>query len=218
LSFLPSSHQKQLLVAVHASDIHNLRSSDAHTTTGASVLAAAALSGSDTAEVRAAVSAGAGDLEAAELVPIEKNVGQVVLQNDFQKVIAGSGDCPTILVVVIHDQTVSLGGIPELAVVVGVASGAILNAVNMVSLAEAMAYQEMGEPEAARESLQYYAGYLQKAYLDVPGLVERLDLIDPSPENYWSKTLPEINVRIHALPCVGDKLLIGGANDGTEDL
>lgn len=93
-----------------------------------------------------------------------------------------------------------------------------LNAVNMVSLAEAMAYQEMGEPEAARESLQYYAGYLQKAYLDVPGLVERLDLIDPSPENYWSKTLPEINVRIHALPCVGDKLLIGGANDGTEDL
>ena len=36
--------------------------------------------------------------------------------------------------------------------------------------------------------------------------------------NYWSKTLPEINVRIHALPCVGDKLLIGGANDGTEDL
>ena len=75
-----------------------------------------------------------------------------------------------------------------------------LNAVNMGSLAEAMAYQEMGEPEAARESLQYYAGYLQKAYLDVPGLVERLDLIDPSPENYWSKTLPEINVRIHALP------------------
>ena len=93
-----------------------------------------------------------------------------------------------------------------------------LNAVNMVSLAEAMAYQEMGEPEAARESLQYYAGYLQKAYLDVPGLVERLDLIDPSPENYWSKTLPEINARIHALPCVGDKLLIGGANDETEDL
>ena len=39
-----------------------------------------------------------------------------------------------------------------------------LNAVNMVSLAEAMAYQEMGEPEAARESLQYYAGYLKKAY------------------------------------------------------
>ena len=35
-----------------------------------------------------------------------------------------------------------------------------LCAVNMVSLVEAMAYQEMGEPESARISLQYYAGYL----------------------------------------------------------
>ena len=32
-----------------------------------------------------------------------------------------------------------------------------LSAVNMVSLAEAMAYQEMGENAAARQSLQYYA-------------------------------------------------------------
>ena len=90
-----------------------------------------------------------------------------------------------------------------------------LNAVNMVSLTEAMAYQEMGEPEAARESLQYYAAYLQRTYLDVPRLVERLDLVDPSPENYWSKTLPEIKVRIHSLPCVADTLLIGGNSDGT---
>lgn len=32
-----------------------------------------------------------------------------------------------------------------------------LSAVNMVSLAEAMAYQEMDENAAARRSLQYYA-------------------------------------------------------------
>ena len=50
----------------------------------------------------------------------------------FQEVIAGCGDRPTIFLVVIHDQTVSFGGIPKLAVVVGVASAAILNPIHMV--------------------------------------------------------------------------------------
>ncbi len=81
-----------------------------------------------------------------------------------------------------------------------------LCAVNMVSLAEAMAYQEMGEEEAARRSLQYYADFVRKTYLEIPGLIERLDLIDPSPENYWSKTLPDIEKKIQALPCVTNTL------------
>lgn len=85
-----------------------------------------------------------------------------------------------------------------------------LCAVNMVSLAEAMAYQEMGETEAAYQSLQYYAGYIQRTYLETKGLVERLDLIDPSPENYWSNTLPDIERKIQALPCFEEKLLLGG--------
>lgn len=53
-----------------------------------------------------------------------------------------------------------------------------LSAVNMASLKEAMAYQEMGENAAARQSLQYYAEYIEKSYLSKKGLVERLDLID----------------------------------------
>lgn len=85
-----------------------------------------------------------------------------------------------------------------------------LCAVNMVSLAEAMAYQEMGESEAARQSLQYYAGYIQKTYLETKGLVERLDLIDLSPENYWSKTLPEIEKKIQALPYNKEQKHLGG--------
>lgn len=89
-----------------------------------------------------------------------------------------------------------------------------LSAVNMVSLAEAMAYQELGESGAARQSLQYYAGYLQKAYLSTDGLVQRLDLIDPAPENYWSKTLPDINKKIQALPCVENVSLLEGEDDG----
>lgn len=93
-----------------------------------------------------------------------------------------------------------------------------LCAVNMVSLAETMAYQEMGETEAAQISLQYYAEYVKKTYLDVPGFVERLDMIDPSPENYWSKTLPDIERRIQALPCNAAPLQIGVCEDGTEGL
>lgn len=89
-----------------------------------------------------------------------------------------------------------------------------LYAVNMVSLAAAMAYQEMGETEAAHQSLQYYAGYIQKTYLGTKGLVERLDLIDPSPENYWSKTLPDIEKKIQALPCCDHEKLLGGETDG----
>ena len=91
-----------------------------------------------------------------------------------------------------------------------------LNAVNMVSLAEAMAYQEMGESSAARQSLQYYAGYIEKSYLSATGLVERLDSIDPSPENYWTKALPDIRKKIQALPCVEEKVLPEGGNDDGE--
>jgi len=72
---------------------------------------------------------------------------------------------------------------------------------------------EMGESEAAKQSLKYYAGYIQTTYLETKGLVERLDLIDPSPENYWSKTLPDIEKKIQDLPYNEEKLL-GGECDG----
>ena len=88
-----------------------------------------------------------------------------------------------------------------------------LSAVNMVSLAEAMAYQEMGENAAARQSLQYYANYIEKAYLSTKGLVERLDLIDPAPENYWTKALPDIRKKIQALPCVEEMQLLEVDNE-----
>lgn len=84
-----------------------------------------------------------------------------------------------------------------------------LYAVKMVSLSQAIAYQEMGEIEAAQQSLQYYAEYIQKTYLRTKGLVQRLDSIDPSPENYWSKTLPEIERKIKELPFNEEQKLLG---------
>ena len=91
-----------------------------------------------------------------------------------------------------------------------------LCAVNMVSLVEAIAYQEMGEFEAAKLSLQYYAKYIQKTYLDSEGFVERLDMIDPSPENYWTRELPEIEKRILALPCNNQAPLLEEKENGTK--
>ncbi len=90
-----------------------------------------------------------------------------------------------------------------------------LCAVNMVSLTEAMAYNEMGESEAAQISLQYYADFVKKTYLETPGFVDRLDMIDPSTENYWSKHLPVIEKKIQALPYNSIPIQIGESGDGT---
>lgn len=90
-----------------------------------------------------------------------------------------------------------------------------LCAVNMVSFAEAMAYKELGEHEAAKKSLTYFAGFIEDTYTSIPGLLERLDMIDPSPENYWSKTLPDIGEKIKALPSMSDIILLDTNEDET---
>lgn len=90
-----------------------------------------------------------------------------------------------------------------------------LSAVNMVSLAEAMAYQELGESAAACQSLQYYTEYLQSTYLSTEGLVQRLDSIDPAPKNYWSKALPDIKKKIQALSCL-EKVPVSEGEDVEE--
>lgn len=75
-----------------------------------------------------------------------------------------------------------------------------LCAVNMVSLIEAMSYQELGETEAAWNSLEYYRNYIEEMYLSKNGFLERLDSIDSSPYDYWTKLLPKINNTIKLLP------------------
>ena len=88
-----------------------------------------------------------------------------------------------------------------------------LFAINMVSLVEAVAYQEIGEYDAARQSLEYYANHLQKTFLDKKGLIQRLDMIDSVPDNYWSNTLPSINKKILELPCSRNSLLEDEKNE-----
>lgn len=91
-----------------------------------------------------------------------------------------------------------------------------LCAVNMVSLSEAIAYYEMGETETAQLSLHYYAEYIQKTYLENKELIERLDLIDKSPDRYWSKMLPDIEKKIKELPFNEGYRILGSEVDGEE--
>ena len=92
-----------------------------------------------------------------------------------------------------------------------------LVAVNLVSFLEAMAYQAIGEYEAARRSLLYFSAYLKKTYLASPGFVERLDQIDPSPNQYWSKTLPDMQKKIEALPATKAKRIEKRKENGEEN-
>ena len=83
-----------------------------------------------------------------------------------------------------------------------------LKAVNMVSFVQAMAYQNLGEYEAARMSLIYYAEFIKDTYTSNPDLLDRLDMVDPSSENYWTKSLPVIEEKIQKLPYGGSVLEI----------
>ena len=132
LSFGTLAHQEKPFLAIQASHIYIAGGSDDHTAARADILAGAGLAGSHCAKSRSAVSACSRDLETAELIPIEKNVGQVVFQNHFQKLVAGFGDRPAVLFVMVNNQAMGFRCRLELAIVVGVASAAILNAVNVV--------------------------------------------------------------------------------------
>ena len=93
-----------------------------------------------------------------------------------------------------------------------------LCAINMVSLAEAIAYQELGESDAAKLSLEYFANYIEKTYLEPAGFIERLDMYNPTPERYWSNTLPEIKRQIFELSSTSQVQLLEGTKDGTKAL
>lgn len=93
-----------------------------------------------------------------------------------------------------------------------------LYVINMVSLAEVVAYQSLGEPQAAQESLNYYANFLERVYLKEKGFVERLDLIDPIPDNYFTTKIEGIKKSILALPYKYESYLIEVSKDDKQNL
>lgn len=83
-----------------------------------------------------------------------------------------------------------------------------MNALNMISLTEAIAYQELGEQTAANISLQYYSDYINTTYLSNMKFIERLDSLNPSPKKYWSTILPNICKEIEKLNSGEEKKLL----------
>lgn len=71
-----------------------------------------------------------------------------------------------------------------------------LNTLNMVTLVEAIAYQELGEESALKKSFQYYNSFINSVYLKDKQLLERLDLLDSSSVNYWTNVLPKLTKNI----------------------
>lgn len=87
-----------------------------------------------------------------------------------------------------------------------------LNAINMVSLVEALAYKELGEDEAAKESLLYFSNFIDKEYLENSKITERLQLIDTGNYKFWEEKLTAIKNNIEILPIYKPKKEIEGKN------
>ena len=93
-------------LAVQTGDVYKLGSSDAISAAGADVLSAAALLGRWGRHSASAVCASSAHGDAVEFVAGDKDVGQPVFQYEVKQVIAGAGDSPTILLMMLNDKTV----------------------------------------------------------------------------------------------------------------
>ena len=68
-----------------------------------------------------------------------------------------------------------------------------------VSMVAAIAYEEINEMKSARCSVKEFSNFLDNTYIKTR-LIERLDLMDPSPDCFWSaKIVPAIR-QINKLP------------------
>ena len=76
--------------------------------------------------------AGSCDSVATVLVAIDKDVTQVIVQAELKQSVAGMCDGPSVLVMMIYDQSMILGAVTESAVVVSPATGTVLDAQNVI--------------------------------------------------------------------------------------
>lgn len=84
-----------------------------------------------------------------------------------------------------------------------------LNAINTASMSAVIAYQELGEPEAAAEVLKAYSHYLSVSYAR-PKMIECLDLNSERTDSFWSKTLSDVQTNINSLPLPNKTRLLKG--------
>ena len=86
-------------------------------------------------------------------------------------------------------------------------------AINQDSMTEATAYWALGEKQAALNTIENYRMFLEDSGLTKVEVLNRLDVVDPNPENYWTKQFPTIQDTVHKISYEGAPLLLGGDYD-----
>ena len=86
-------------------------------------------------------------------------------------------------------------------------------AINQDSMTEATAYWALGEKQAALNTIENYRMFLEDSELTKGEVLNRLDVVDPNPENYWTKQFPMIQDTVHKITYEGAPLLLGGDYD-----
>lgn len=86
-------------------------------------------------------------------------------------------------------------------------------AINQDSMTEATAYWALGEKQAALNTIENYRMFLEDSELTKREVLNRLDVVDPNPENYWTKQFPIIQGTVHKISYEGAPLLLGGDYD-----
>ena len=83
-------------------------------------------------------------------------------------------------------------------------------AINQDSMTEATAYWALGEKQAALNTIENYRRFLEDSELTKREVLNRLDVVDPNPENYWTKQFPTIQDTVQKINYEGAPLLLGG--------
>lgn len=83
-------------------------------------------------------------------------------------------------------------------------------AINQDSMTEATAYWALGEKQAALNTIENYRLFLEDSELTKGEVLNRLDVVDPNPENYWTKQFPTIQDTVRKITYEGAPLLLGG--------
>ena len=83
-------------------------------------------------------------------------------------------------------------------------------AINQDSMTEATAYWALGEKQAALNTIENYRMFLEDSELTKGEVLNRLDVVDPNPENYWTKQFPIVQDTVRKLTCESTPLLLGG--------
>ena len=86
-------------------------------------------------------------------------------------------------------------------------------AINQDSMTEATAYWALGEKQAALNTIENYRMFLEDSELTKGEVLNRLDVVDPNPENYWTKQFPIVQDTVRKLTCESGPLLLGGDYD-----